>query len=87
MTAIVEPTRVEITGKHGYDTAVKIGDHLLPCTRAVLTIEPHDYPSLAVDLPVNGGLVISLNGIVNLGGETREALIAMGWTPPAEPQQ
>lgn len=79
-----QPHRVEITGKYGYDTTVRVNGRLMPCTYANLRIDPDGYPELRLDLPVHDGVVISLDGVVRLGGETRAALLSMGWTPPAE---
>lgn len=50
------------------------------CTGYTLSAEVHDIPRLSVDLLT----IPAYNGraAVTIPGSTRDALIALGWTPP-----
>ena len=79
---------VEITAERPWPPAVKIGGHMLACSRAVLTLDAGTgLITLTADLPVYEGLVVFLDAKAHLGAETRAALVTMGWTPPAEGKQ
>ena len=75
-------TRVEISGT-GHTIAVKVGGHLLPVDIATLGLGAGLVPELQVSLPVVDGIVVTLDAKVDVRAETRQARIAMGWTPPA----
>ena len=76
-------TSAEITGTNHWDTAVKVGGHLLPCQSLTLELDAENMPALTVNLPVSDGVVVTLAQVnTGLGESTREALVAMGWTPP-----
>lgn len=75
--------RVELTGDVGRQV-LTVNGHELPCTAVTIHAGARSIPEVDVDLPATDGIVVSLDARVNLSGETREALISMGWTPPAE---
>jgi hypothetical protein len=83
--AMSEPltNHVEIAGDPS-SGALRIDGHLLPFSAAVLRMEAPQTPVLSVALPVIGGVVVTLDAETEFQQTTRKALIAMGWTPPAE---
>ena len=76
---------VELNGDPD-SAALRIDGHLLPFTAAVLKLEAPRVPVLSVALPVIGGAVVTLDAACEFEASTRAALVAMGWTPPPEPQ-
>lgn len=77
-------TSVEIGGKLGAHW-VRVGGHMLACTRLTLDMDAVSVPELRFSLPVYDGAVVTLDSaIMSPSDETRAALIAMGWTPPEE---
>jgi hypothetical protein len=76
--------RVELSSQP-YNGKLTIDGHLLPYNEVSVHQGEDTLPLLTVKLPVWDGAVITLTdpkmGVVE---ETREALIAMGWTPPAD---
>jgi hypothetical protein len=77
------PCRVEIKGD-GYSATVRVDGHQVAAVGLTLTMRAERLPQLLLDLPVTGGQVVTLTqAVVIAGDETREALIAMGWTPPS----
>jgi hypothetical protein len=80
------PLRVELTAApRGGALMLTVAGHLLPVTDGTLTFGATSrFPELNVSLPVIDGAVVSLDASVSVSGETRAALVAMGWTPPAE---
>lgn len=74
-------TGVELTGDPGSE-ALRVGGHDLPFQAATLHLAPGSLPVLTVDLPVIGGVVVTLEAHPEVSSRTRRALIAMGWTPP-----
>ena len=86
--AVTEPpglTHVEIDGNAASAT-VRVGGHMLACTRATLTLNAQEVPVLTVALPAFEGVVTTLSDVLpEFAAETRAVLIAMGWTPPLEP--
>ena len=77
--------RIELTGDPS-SGALRIDGHLLPFSAAVLRLEAPSAPVLSVALPVIGGAVVTLDAKTGFEETTRKALIAMGWTPPPEPE-
>jgi hypothetical protein len=79
-------TRVDISADGPGTEALKVAGHLLPFVAATLELDATQLqiPLLTVSLPVVDGLVATLDARISLAGETRAALMAMGWTPPAE---
>lgn len=87
MSEPVGTNRVEINcppGKPAYYATVKVDGHLLPCSRAVLTLDADGLPILEVVLPVLGGHDAEVDGRLAFAAESRAALVAAGWTPPPE---
>ena len=76
--------RIELTGDPS-SGALRIDGHLLPFSAAVLRLEAPKPPVLSVALPVIGGAVVTLDAKTGFDEKTAAALVAMGWTPPAEP--
>jgi hypothetical protein len=76
---------VEIAGDPS-SGALRIDGHLLPFSAAVLKMEAPRVPVLSVALPCIGGVVVTLEAETEFQETTRAALIAMGWTPPPEPE-
>jgi hypothetical protein len=76
--------RIEITGTVPPDIRVTVDGHPLACRSAVLTVDAENLPELSVTLPVCDGAVVTLDARLGLDGETRDALVAAGWTPPPE---
>jgi hypothetical protein len=76
--------RVELAGDPGA-TALKVDGKVLPFDAATLAVDPGSIPVLTVSLPVAGGVVVTLDARIRLAPDTHAALVAMGWTPPAEP--
>lgn len=74
---------VELTGDPD-SAALRIDGHLLPFSAAVLRLEAPHVPVLSVALPVIGGAVVTLDARCEFRESTAAALVAMGWTPPAE---
>jgi hypothetical protein len=58
------------------------GREIRTCTRAVLTLDPERLPTLNLSLLVLTDLKTDVPAHVLLDEPTREALKAMGWTPP-----
>lgn len=80
------PAKVEIKGKTGWDTTVTVGGHLIPCFSADLHLDAESMPVLTLTLPVVDGVVITLDEAeVKVAQDSRDALLAAGWTPPQEP--
>lgn len=77
-------TGVELTGDPGSE-ALRVGGQHLPFQAATLHLAPGSVPVLTVDLPVIGGVVVTLEAHPEVSARTYKALVAMGWTPPAEP--
>jgi len=74
---------VELAGDPGSE-ALRVGGHDLPFTAATVHLARGSVPVLTVDLPVIGGIVVTLEAHPEVSERTRRALMAMGWTPPAE---
>lgn len=76
-------TDVRVAGEPGREV-LHVGGHDLPFAAATLHLNGGSVPVLTVDLPVIGGTVVTLGAHPEVSGKTRRALVAMGWTPPAD---
>lgn len=82
------PARIHIRDAAATDASIVVdGQDLANVTRAfTLRSRVGDIPVLTVELQLVAGAELDAAGVVvSLGPETRAALIALGWTPPAEP--
>jgi len=78
-------THVELTGTVFPNLALKVGGHLLPFARLEFDSgNGETAPELTITLPVYEGSVWTLEARCSLEETTRDALVAMGWTPPAD---
>jgi hypothetical protein len=76
---------VELNGDPDSAT-LRIDGHVVPFSAAVLRLQAPQPPVLSVALPVIGGAVVTLDAACEFEASTRAALVAMGWTPPPEPE-
>ena len=78
----IPATQLSISGTASVLT-VSVGGHMLPCSSATLYMAATDIPVLVIELPLVDGVAITLDGsFPQLMQDSRDALIAMGWTPP-----
>lgn len=77
--------QVAITGLLGRQQITIDGHEIRTCTRARLTLDADSpVPVLELSLFVIDNLTTALPALVVLDDPTRQALLAMGWTPPEE---
>ncbi len=75
--------RVAITGTSPGRVILELdGQEIRTCTKAVLTLDAEDVPTLKMSLLVLTDLKTDVPAHVLLDKPTRRALEAMGWTPP-----
>lgn len=77
--------QVSISGHLGRLQIAIDGSELKTCTRARLTLDAEtQVPVLELSLLVLDDLATAVPAVVLLDDPTRQALLAMGWTPPEE---
>jgi hypothetical protein len=77
--------QVAITGASGRLQITIDGHELRTCTRARLTLDADSpLPVLELSLLVLDDLTTAVPAVVLLDDSARQALLAMGWTPPED---
>lgn len=71
-------------GRQGWNSTIEVDGHdISAAARAFrLDADVHGIPQLVVDLVVLESSTVSGEATVVIPEATREALIALGWTPP-----
>lgn len=81
---MIKPQRVDITADAGARDSVRLNGEIIPAVSATLRLEAGSIAELTLVLDVYDGTADG-SALCKVDDRTREALIAMGWTPPLEP--
>jgi hypothetical protein len=70
----------------GWKALPVVNGHVCPAASADVHVDPEHFPEVTLRLVAAGLLKLGFDpAVVKVDDESREALISLGWTPPAEP--